>query len=151
MRSAPSSPASSISESEISYQAIAEIVPFRDLFAVLFFVSIGMLVDPLSLAEQPGALVVLVIVAVVVKGLMSAGLARLFGLPARSAVLLGATLAQVGEFSFILAEEALRLDILAQPAYDLLLGTARRLDRRHALRRARRRPRRRSARGARGS
>jgi CPA2 family monovalent cation:H+ antiporter-2 len=113
-----------ISESELSYQAIAEIVPFRDLFAVLFFVSVGMLVDPLSLAAQPGALVVLVIVAVVVKGLMSAGLARLFGLPARSAVLLGATLAQVGEFSFILAEEALRLDILAQPAYDLLLGTA---------------------------
>jgi CPA2 family monovalent cation:H+ antiporter-2 len=113
-----------ISESELSYQAIAEIVPFRDLFAVLFFVSIGMLVDPLSLAAQPGALVVLVVVAVVVKGLMSAGLARLFGLPARSAVLLGATLAQVGEFSFILAEEALRFDILAQPAYDLLLGTA---------------------------
>lgn len=113
-----------ISESEVSYQAIAEIVPFRDLFAVLFFVSIGMLVNPLSLAAQPGALVVLVVVAVVVKGLMAAGLARLFGLPARSAVLLGATLAQIGEFSFILAEEALRLDILAQPAYDLLLGTA---------------------------
>jgi len=113
-----------ISESELSYQAIAEIVPFRDLFAVLFFVSVGMLVDPLSLAAQPGALLVLVVVAVVVKGALSAGLSRLFGLPARSAVLLGATLAQVGEFSFILAEEALRLDILAKPAYDLLLGTA---------------------------
>jgi CPA2 family monovalent cation:H+ antiporter-2 len=113
-----------ISESELSYQAIAEIVPFRDLFAVLFFVSVGMLVDPLSLAAQPGPLLVLVVVAVVVKGALSAGLARVFGLPARSAILLGATLSQVGEFSFILAEEALRLDILAKPAYDLLLGTA---------------------------
>jgi monovalent cation:H+ antiporter-2, CPA2 family len=113
-----------ISESELSYQAIAEIVPFRDLFAVMFFVSVGMLVDPASLAAQPLGLLVLVIVAVVVKGAMSAGLARAFGLRIRSAVLLGATLAQVGEFSFILAEEALRLDILAKPAYDLLLGTA---------------------------
>jgi CPA2 family monovalent cation:H+ antiporter-2 len=113
-----------ISESELSYQAIAEIVPFRDLFAVMFFVSVGMLVDPASLAAQPVGLLVLVVVAVVVKGAMSAGLARVFGLPVRSAVLLGATLAQVGEFSFILAEDALRLEILAKPAYDLLLGTA---------------------------
>ena len=113
-----------ISESELSYQAIAEIVPFRDLFAVLFFVSVGMLVDPASLAAQPGSVLLLVVVAVGVKGALSAGLARLFGLPARSAVLLGATLAQVGEFSFILAEEALALDILAKSAYDLLLGTA---------------------------
>lgn len=113
-----------ISESELSYQAIAEIVPFRDLFAVLFFVSVGMLVDPASLAAQPGSVLLLVVVAVAVKGAMSAGLARLFGLPTRSAVLLGATLAQVGEFSFILAEEALGLDILAKSAYDLLLGTA---------------------------
>ncbi len=113
-----------ISESELSYQAIAEIVPFRDLFAVMFFVSVGMLVDPASLAAQPLGLLFLVLVAVVVKAAMSAGLARGFGLPVRSAVLLGATLAQVGEFSFILAEEALRLDILAKPAYDLLLGTA---------------------------
>jgi CPA2 family monovalent cation:H+ antiporter-2 len=113
-----------IAESELSFQAIAEIVPFRDLFAVLFFVSVGMLVDPASLAAQPGAVALLAVVAVVVKGALSAGLGRFFGLPARSAVLLGATLAQVGEFSFILAEEALGLGILAQSAYDLLLGTA---------------------------
>ncbi len=113
-----------ISESELSYQAISEIVPFRDLFAVLFFVSIGMLVDPRSLAAEPGALLVLVVVAMVVKGGLSVGLGRLFGLPLRSAVLLGAMLAQVGEFSFILAEEALRLGILDPPAYNLLLGTA---------------------------
>jgi CPA2 family monovalent cation:H+ antiporter-2 len=113
-----------ISESDLSYQAIAEIVPFRDLFAVLFFVSVGMLVDPVSLAQQAGAVAVFVVVAVIVKGTMSAGLARAFGLPLRSALLLGATLAQVGEFSFIIAEEAFGLGILARPAFDLILGTA---------------------------
>ncbi len=113
-----------IAESELSYQAVAEIVPFRDLFAVLFFVSVGMLVDPASIASQAGLVLVFVIVAVLLKGLLAAALARLFGLPARSALRLGATLAQVGEFSFILAEEALGLGILARPAYDVLLGTA---------------------------
>lgn len=113
-----------ISESDLSYQAIAEIVPFRDLFAVLFFVSIGMLVDPASLAEQAGLVVVFVVIAVGFKGAMSAGLARAFGLPTRSAIILGACLAPVGEFSFILADEALGLGILAKSAYDVLLGTA---------------------------
>ena len=113
-----------IAESELSYQAVAEIVPFRDLFAVLFFVSVGMLVDPASIAAQAGLVLVFVLVAVVAKGLLATGLARLFGLPTRSAILLGAILAQVGEFSFILAEEALGLGILAKPAYDVLLGTA---------------------------
>ncbi len=113
-----------IAESELSYQAVAEIVPFRDLFAVLFFVSVGMLVDPASIAAQAGLVLVFVLVAVGLKGLLAGAFARLFGLPARSALLLGATLAQVGEFSFILAEEALGLGILAKPAYDVVLGTA---------------------------
>jgi monovalent cation:H+ antiporter-2, CPA2 family len=113
-----------IAESELSYQAVAEIVPFRDLFAVLFFVSVGMLVDPASMAAQAGLVLVFVVIAVGVKGLLSAALARLFGLPRRSAIILGAVLAQVGEFSFILAERALSLDILTKSAYDVLLGTA---------------------------
>ncbi len=113
-----------IAESELSYQAIAEIVPFRDLFAVLFFVSVGMLIDPASLAAQAGAVALFVVIAVVVKGALAAGFARAFGLPVRSALLLGATLGQVGEFSFILAEEAVDLGILERAAYDLILGTA---------------------------
>jgi CPA2 family monovalent cation:H+ antiporter-2 len=113
-----------IAESELSYQAVAEIVPFRDLFAVLFFVSVGMLVDPASIAAQAGLVFVFVVIAVGAKGALAAGLARLFGLPTRSAILLAATLAQVGEFSFILAERALGLGILAKSAYDVLLGTA---------------------------
>jgi CPA2 family monovalent cation:H+ antiporter-2 len=113
-----------IAESDLSYQAVAEIVPFRDLFAVLFFVSVGMLVDPASIAAQAGMVAVFVVIAVVVKGAMSAGLARAFGLPTRSALMVGAFLVPVGEFSFILAEEALGLGILEKSAYDVLLGTA---------------------------
>ena len=113
-----------IAESELSHQAVAEVVPFRDLFAVLFFVSVGMLVDPASIAAQAGLVMVFVVIAVGLKGILAGAFARVFGLPARSAILLGATLAQVGEFSFILAEEALGLGILSQPAYDVLLGTA---------------------------
>jgi len=113
-----------IAESELSHQAVAEVVPFRDLFAVLFFVSVGMLVDPASIAAQAGLVLAFVLVAVGLKGFLAGAFARLFGLPSRSAILLGATLAQVGEFSFILAEEALELGILAQPAYDVILGTA---------------------------
>ena len=72
-----------IAESELSYQAVAEIVPFRDLFAVLFFVSVGMLVDPASIAAQAGLVLVFVLVAVGLKSIVAGAFARLFGLPAR--------------------------------------------------------------------
>jgi monovalent cation:H+ antiporter-2, CPA2 family len=113
-----------VSESELSHQAASEIVPFRDLFAVLFFVSVGMLLDPAALAADIPALLVLLVVAIGGKALVSIGLARLLGLPARSAILLGATIAQVGEFSFLLAEGGLELGILDARDYNLVLATA---------------------------
>jgi CPA2 family monovalent cation:H+ antiporter-2 len=113
-----------VSESELSHQAAAEVIPFRDLFAVLFFVSVGMLVDPAALVAAAPVVTVLVVIAVVGKGAITALLGVARGLPARSAVLLGAGLAQVGEFSFILAENGLELGILGTAAYNLVLGTA---------------------------
>ncbi len=113
-----------VSESELSHQAAAEVTPFRDLFAVLFFVSVGMLVDPAALAADLGLVALLVVVAVVGKGALTAFLGHGFGLPRRSALLLGAAMAQVGEFSFILAEDALDIGILHERAYNLILGTA---------------------------
>lgn len=113
-----------VSESDLSHQAAADVTPFRDVFAVLFFVSVGMLVDPTSLGTQATLVITLVVVTVAVKGALAAGLARLFGLPVRSALLLGATLGQMGEFSFIIAEEALGLGVLARPVYDAILGSA---------------------------
>jgi monovalent cation:H+ antiporter-2, CPA2 family len=113
-----------VSESELSHQAAGEITPFRDLFAVLFFVSVGMLLDPAAMLDDWPALVALLVVAIGVKAGSSVLLARVLGMPLRSALLLGATIAQVGEFSFLLAERALSLELLDQRGYNLVLGTA---------------------------
>ncbi len=111
-----------VSESDLSYQAAAEVIPFRDLFAVLFFVAVGMLVDPSIVVTQLPLIALLTIVAVAGKGLLSIGLSRAFGLPIRSAILLGATIAQVGEFSLILAADALRLDLIDDGLYNAILA-----------------------------
>jgi CPA2 family monovalent cation:H+ antiporter-2 len=113
-----------VAESDLSHQAAGEVIPFRDLFAVLFFVSVGMLLDPAALAADWPALIVLVLVAVPGKAIVSGVVGRLLGLPVRSAILLGATVAQVGEFSFLLAERALSLGILDARGYNLVLATA---------------------------
>ena len=113
-----------VSESDLSYQAAAEVIPFRDLFAVLFFVSVGMLVDPAALTEAAPLVALLVLIAVVGKGVLIAGLGRAFGLPVRSALLLGGAMSQVGEFSFIIANDALAMDVIDTTNYNLILGTA---------------------------
>jgi CPA2 family monovalent cation:H+ antiporter-2 len=113
-----------VSESEESYQAAAEVLPFRDLFAVLFFVSVGMLVDPQALLDSAGFVALLVVIAVVGKGAITTGLSRAFGLPLRSALLLGGAMAQVGEFSFIIASDALAIDLIDVEVYNIILGTA---------------------------
>ena len=112
-----------ISESDLAHQAAAEVIPFRDLFAVLFFVAVGMLVDPTTLLSQAPLIALLVIVAVAGKGLLSIGLARAFGLPARSAILLGAAIAQVGEFSLIIAADASDLGLVDGAVYNAILAT----------------------------
>ena len=106
------------------HQAAGEITPFRDLFAVLFFVSVGMLLDPSAMVADWPALLALLVVATVGKAAIGAGLGRAFGMPLRSALLLGAVVAQVGEFSFLLAEQALHLGLLDARGYNLVLGTA---------------------------
>ena len=113
-----------VSESDVSYQAAIEVLPFRDLFAVLFFVSVGMLVDPQALLESAGFVAVLVVIAVIGKGALITGLSRVFGLPLRSALLLGGAMAQVGEFSFIIASDALDIELIDVEVYNLILGTA---------------------------
>jgi monovalent cation:H+ antiporter-2, CPA2 family len=113
-----------VSETDESHQAAAEVIPFRDLFAVLFFVSVGMLVDPVALVADLPLVLLLVAVAVVVKGLLTGGSARALGLPTRSAILLGTAMAQVGEFSFIIAEDALGLELIDARVYNVILGTA---------------------------
>jgi CPA2 family monovalent cation:H+ antiporter-2 len=112
-----------VSESELSHQAVAEVVPFRDLFAVLLFVSVGMLVDPAALLANLPLVIVLLLVAVPFKGALSALLTWQAGLPARVAILTGAAIAHVGEFSFIIGQNALDLGVIDRTAYNLVLGT----------------------------
>jgi CPA2 family monovalent cation:H+ antiporter-2 len=112
-----------VSESELSHQAVAEVLPFRDLFAVMLFVSVGMLIDPAALLAEAPLVLVLLLVAVPFKGALAGMLAWRSGLPARVAILTGAVIAHVGEFSFIIGQNALDLGIIDRAAYNLVLGT----------------------------
>ena len=113
-----------VSESDLAHQAAGEITPFRDLFAVLFFVSVGMLLDPAAVVLDWPAVLALLVVATLVKAAAAAVLGWVLGLPPRSAILLGAVIGQVGEFSFLLAEQALSLGLLDARGFNLVLSTA---------------------------
>ena len=96
-----------VSESEYGYQSLAEIIPLRDAFATVFFVAMGMLIEP-ELALDELETVVLVVLAIVLgKSLLSTVAVRASRLPAEAAILTGLLLAQVGEFSFVIARAAL--------------------------------------------
>lgn len=113
-----------VGESDLSHEVVGEAVPFRDLFSGPFFVSIGMLIDPMVVASHLPAVTLLVLVIVVVKGGIVAIFARLLGMSSRTAVLVGATLGQCAEFSFLLATLGVSLGALDDTAFGLLLGAA---------------------------
>ncbi|MDT7042602.1 cation:proton antiporter [Candidatus Nitronereus thalassa] len=113
-----------ISESEYSHQALAEVLPFRDSFNSLFFVSIGMLMDPRVLLDHPLLIVTMVATVFIGKFVTGAGAALAAGVPVRSAVLAGVALAQVGEFAFILAQEGLKVGILYRDTYNVFLAVS---------------------------
>ncbi|MDQ3406819.1 MAG: cation:proton antiporter, partial [Chloroflexota bacterium] len=92
-----------VSESDMSHQAAADALPLRDAFAVLFFVSVGMLLDPRFLLAQPLAILAVVFLIVGVKWLTKFVIVAAFGYPLRTGLTVAAGLAQIGEFSFILA------------------------------------------------
>ncbi len=113
-----------ISESEYSHQAMAEVLPFRDSFNSLFFVSIGMLMDIRVLIAHPVLILTLVVVILFGK-CATAGLAVLArGYPPRSALLSGIALAQVGEFAFILAQEGQKVGLLTGEPYQVFLAVS---------------------------
>ena len=113
-----------ISESEYSHQALAEVLPFRDSFNSLFFVSIGMLMDPRVLLEHPFLILMMVATVFIGKFVTGAGAVLAAGVPLRPAVLAGVGLAQVGEFAFILAQEGLKVGILYQETYNVFLAVS---------------------------
>ncbi len=113
-----------LSESPLSQRAAEESLPLRDAFAVLFFVSVGMVFDPLTLVHDPLALAMTLAVVIVGSGGSALLLVRLFGQPWPTAILIGAGLAQIGEFSFILADLGIGLKLMPDRARDLILGTS---------------------------
>jgi CPA2 family monovalent cation:H+ antiporter-2 len=113
-----------VSESPLSHQVGADILPFREAFAVLFFVSIGMLVNPAYLFRNIGAVLALTFLIVIGKSVITVLLGFLFSRPARTALVVAAGLSQIGEFSFILGQAGLSLGLLDQDHYSLVLAGA---------------------------
>ncbi|MBO9650071.1 MAG: Kef family K(+) transporter [Variovorax sp.] len=109
-------------ESEFSHRAAQESLPLRDAFAVLFFVSVGMLFNPAVLVERPLQVLAVVLVIVVGKSLAACALVLLFRYPLGTALTVSASLAQIGEFSFILASLGGRLGLLPVEGQSLLLA-----------------------------
>src|SRR5262245_618240 len=113
-----------LSESELSHQATQETLPLRDAFAVLFFVSVGMLLDPTILIDQWWQLLATMAIILIGKSAAAFLIVRLFGHPKSTAFIISASLAQIGEFSFILAGLGLALGVLPEQAQDLILAGA---------------------------
>lgn len=113
-----------LSESPLSQRAAQESLPLRDAFAVLFFVSVGMLFDPMSLLREPWPMLATLFIIIVGKSVAAFLIVIAFRHPLGTALTISASLAQIGEFSFILAELGVRLNLLPTEGRDLILGGA---------------------------
>jgi monovalent cation:H+ antiporter-2, CPA2 family len=113
-----------MSGSELSQRAANETLPLRDAFAVLFFVSVGMLVDPMIVVREPVAVLATVLIIVLGKSVAAYAIVRMFGHPNSTALTISASLAQIGEFSFILAGLGVSLMLLPERGRDLVLAGA---------------------------
>ena len=111
-------------ESTFSHRAAEETLPLRDAFAVLFFVSVGMLFDPAVLFEQPLRVIAVVAIIVIGKSVAAAAIVLAFGYPLRTALTVSAGLAQIGEFSFILGALGVSLGLLSGEARSLVVAGA---------------------------
>lgn len=112
-----------ISEVEYADQTLTYVEPLRDIFASLFFASIGMLIDPLFLWNNLELILGLVTLVFIGKFLIVTPLVRLFRYPIKTALIAGFGLAQIGEFSFVLASEGQSLGLVSRQVYLLILGT----------------------------
>ena len=111
-------------ESDLSHRAAEESLPLRDAFAVLFFVSVGVLFDPMVLVEHPAKLVAVVAIVMLANPLVAAGLVLAFRYPLNTAMTVGASLSQIGEFSFILAALGVALGLLPTHGQSLIVAAA---------------------------
>ena len=113
-----------VKESDFSHRAEEETLPLREIFSILFFVSVGMLFDPAILIAEPLRILAVVAIIMVGKTLAAIALVLFFRYPINTALTVGASLAQIGEFSFILATLGLSLGLLTLDAQNLILAGA---------------------------
>lgn len=113
-----------LNESELSHKAASDSLPLRDAFAVLFFVSVGMLFDPNILVEHPWQVLGTAFIILFGKSFAAYVIVRAFGHPNATALTISASLAQIGEFAFIIAGLGLSLNILPKEGHDLVLAGA---------------------------
>lgn len=113
-----------LGESDLSKRAADESLPLRDAFAVLFFVSVGMLFNPEILWNEPLKLLIVILIITVGKTLAAMAFVLLCKYPLNTAMTVGISLAQIGEFSFILAGMGLAMDLIPNDAYSLILAGA---------------------------
>jgi len=113
-----------LNESELSHRAAHDTLPLRDAFAVLFFVSVGMLFDPMILVEQPLAVLGALVIVVLGKSIAAWLLVTLLGHSRRTALTISVSLAQIGEFAFILAGLGISLNLLSSEGRNLVLAAA---------------------------
>ena len=112
-----------VSNVEYADHALDRLLPMRDVFATLFFASIGLLINPLFLLQNVGVLVGLVAIAMVGKAIVVTGIVRLFGFPLKTALTVGMGINQIGEFSFVLAGVAQSSGVFTENLYGLVVGT----------------------------
>ncbi|MGE0531572.1 MAG: cation:proton antiporter [Hyphomonadaceae bacterium] len=110
--------------SRFSHRVAEDSLPLRDTFAVLFFVAVGMLFDPSVIVRQPLAVAAIVAVVIVGKALLAYALMRAMKQPPQASALVALGLAQIGEFSFVLAGLGLQLEVMSRETYNLILAAA---------------------------
>ena len=113
-----------VSSSKLSHRVAAEAIPFQDLFSIIFFASVGMMVNPQTLASNLPQLLALVALIMVGKWLINMALGVLFSAGLKTSLTVGAGLSQIGEFSFIIGQTGMALGILSAEQYSLILGGA---------------------------
>jgi CPA2 family monovalent cation:H+ antiporter-2 len=113
-----------VGRSEFAARAASDAIPMRDAFAVLFFVSVGMLFDPLSLFQVPLVIGIVLLVVILIKPLSALVTVRLLGVPLSTAIPVGAAFSQVGEFSFILGSVARQLRLLSDAGWNAMVAAS---------------------------
>lgn len=113
-----------ISESEYSYQALSSLLPFKDVFTSIFFISIGMLVNVGILLQHPILIIASAIAVMLLKTITAGSTAAILGYPLRTMVLSGLALNQVGEFFFILSREGVKFGLLSDYSYQIFLAVS---------------------------